>query len=81
MYENARALGGHVSKSHKGQSAAYNSKMKVREKRQGLRIALGLAKMLFCKYSSLNITKERSHITKIRDIIHKSKPEACVDQD
>ena len=50
-YANPRALGGHVSKFHKGQSETYNYKMKIRKEREKIREALSLAKLFIQKFS------------------------------
>ena len=44
VFVGPRALGGHISKQHKGMSASYNKKMQVREARTSFRDALHLAK-------------------------------------
>jgi glycyl-tRNA synthetase beta subunit len=76
IYESSRALGGHSSKQHKGMSAAYNRKIQVRDKRASHRVALGLAKQLFERHSESSLTKERSMVTLIRNVILKTRPEA-----
>ena len=74
-YENARALGGHVSKVHIGMSEKYNRKLEVREKRADHRVALRLAKMLFERYSESSGARERTTVTLIRNVIMNTRPE------
>jgi len=47
----------------------------VREQRNGLRVALKLGKILFSEVSSHDIKKERTLITKIRNIIVEARPD------
>ena len=57
-------------------STAYNRKIQVRDRRAGLRVALSLAKKLFERYSESSLTKERSLVTSIRNVIVATRPEA-----
>ena len=52
VFVGPRALGGHISKQHKGMSAAYNKKMQVREARTSFRDALYLAKQLVKRHGA-----------------------------
>ena len=72
-YESSRALGGHTSKQHKGMSQAYTRKIEVRAKREAARAALKIAKVVFSKFSSANMIKQRAQITIVRNVILKTR--------
>ena len=46
LFKTSRALGGHYSKAHAGQSSNYQQKMEKRKERTNLRSALALAKQV-----------------------------------
>ena len=61
-FENTQKKGGHISKAHKGMSAAYKAKMEKREARTDDRVSLVLAKSLFQRFSSYDPKTERALI-------------------
>ena len=63
-FEKASALGGHFSKSHKGESATYTRKIEIRNSRKDKRELLSNAKELL-KQRFPKITRSHSEYSKL----------------